>query len=335
MTEENEGNRSNGFDIAKLADADAKFRNQAAEIAKQFEAANPHLKSLQDAVENSGITSATKAMQDALNNSGLSAAMEATKALSANLDPLRDKMSAASEVTKALSANLDPLREHASAAAEMAKLAAPAQSMVDQLKASGIYDRMDALSTVAGEGSKLADAIRGIEKQQHALDAMIDREPVMPRIDHIKITENPIVETNRKLDRIEKQFSHISTIAHDSAQVATDLQAYAAEFLQKFERAADDANQSGSKAIKVGWLALAIALVVGAGQVFAPTLMMDHEAEALRQSVVDLNTEISTLRREQIAANDRLVDALASSDQAMADAVREALATIAAQPTAE
>lgn len=87
----------------------------------------------------------------------------------------------------------------------------------------------------------------------------------VPSIADIPVIENPIVETNRKLGRIEKQFSQIAVIARDSAQVATDLQAYAAEFLQKFEKAAEDANQSGSKAIKVGWIALAIAIVVGVG----------------------------------------------------------------------
>ena len=331
MADEGEDNKSRGLDISKPTVSEDGCALQVARIVKGFEGANPDLKSLQEAIDTSGVMSATKAMQDALKFSDLSAAMEATKALSANLYPRREQMSAASEVATALSTFLDPLREQAPVIAEMAKLAAPAQSIVDQLKMSGIYDRMDALSAVAVEGSKLTDAIRGIEKQQYALDTMIDREPVVPRIDYLKIPENPIVETNRKLDRIEKQFSQISTIAHDSAQVATDLQAYAAEFLQKFEKAAEDTNKSGGKAIKVGWLALAIAIVVGLGQIYAPTLLRDQEAEKSRQTVIGLIAEISTLRAEQSAANERLIAALATADQATAEAIREAVTDLATQ----
>ncbi len=216
-----------------------------------------------------------------------------------------------------------------------AKHAAPARETADRLKAMRIYDRLGDISAQAGEGSRLADAIRGIEKQQGLLDDLSAStyERTIPTVSDILVIESPIIETNRKLDRIEKQFSQISIIARDSARVATDLQAYAAEFLQKFEKAAEDANQSGSKAIKVGWLALAIAIVVGAGQIFAPTLIRDQEAEALRQTVVDLNAEISTLWAEQGGANERLIEALVNSDQATATVISKALTAIAAQKT--
>lgn len=309
VTEESKQEPSRGFDISKIAAADARFQEQSKKLAEQFQEANPHLKSLQDAVCDSGAFSAVNELQDALSNGGLSEAVKAAQGISAHLDPLR---------------------EHAATLAEAAKIAAPANDVLDQLRASGVHDRLSELSATATEGSRLADVIRGIEKQQHALDSMVSPEPVIPNLDHLHI-ESPIVETNRKLERIESQFSQISAIAHKSAQVATDLQAYAAEFLQKFERAAEDANQSGSKAIKVGWLALAIAVVVGAGQIFAPTLMRDQEAEALRQSVVSLNAEISTLRAEQSAASERLIEALANSDEATANALREALSAIVAQ----
>lgn len=247
-----------------------------------------------------------KAMPDALDTGGLSAAAKAAQNISAQLDASHE---------------------------QYAKMVAPAREITERLKATGIHDRLGDVSARAGEGSSLADAIRGIEKQQSLLDDLTasTQEMTIPTIPEIPLIENPSVETNRKLDRIEKQFSQISIIARDSAQVATDLQAYAAEFLQKFEQAADDANKSGSKAIKVGWLALAIAIVVGAGQIFAPTLIRDQEAETLRQTVVDLNAEVATLRAEQSAANDRLIEALANSDQATASAIAEALKTIATQ----
>lgn len=319
MSEGDDEESVKGFDISKLGVESDDQVGKALKSVEQFDDANPSL----------------KAMRDALDTSGLSAAAKAAQSMSAQLDPVREQIakmatlaSPAQEMAERLKAT--GIHEHAE---RMAKIAAPAREFTDRLKATGIYDRLGDISERAGEGSRLADAIRGIEKQQGLLDDLSAStlEPTIPSIADIPVTENPIVETNRKLDRIEKQFSQISVIARDSAQVATDLQAYAAEFLQKFEKAAEDANQSGSKAIIVGWIALAIAIVVGIGQIFAPTLMRDQEAEALRQTVVDLNAEISTLRAEQNEANERLIEALANSDQATASAIFEALAAVAAQ----
>lgn len=318
MPDEGSENESS-FDISKSKAIDESNTSKATEISKRFDEANPSL----------------KAMRDALDTSGLSAAAKPAQNISAQLDPLREQIAKMEKITAPAREMAERLKatglhEHVE---RMAKIAAPAREITDRLKATGIHDRLGDISARAGAGSRLADAIRGIEKQQGLLDDLTasTHERTIPTIPDIPVIENPIVETNRKLDRIEKQFSQISVIARDSAQVATDLQAYAAEFLQKFEKAAEDANQSGSKAIKVGWLALAIAIVVGAGQIFAPTLIRDQEAETLRQTVVDLNAEVATLRAEQSAANDRLIEALANSDQATASAIAEAIATIAAQ----
>lgn len=295
MSEGNDEESVKGFDISKLGDESDDQVTKALKSVKQFDDANPSL----------------KAMRDAWDTSRLSAAAKAAQSVSAKLDPMREQI------------------------AKAATLASPAREMAERIKATGLHDRLGDISSLAGQGSHLAEALRGIERQRSRLDELSEStfEPTTPTFPEIPVIENPIVETNRKLDRIEKQFSQISVIARDSAQVATDLQAYAAEFLQKFERAAEDANQSGSKAIKVGRLALAIAIVVGAGQIFAPTLIRDQEAEALRQTVVDLNAEISTLRAEQNEDNERLIEALANSDQATATAIFEALTAIDAKQT--
>jgi len=287
------GKNGKGFDISKLKAGDDNFASKALENSKRFDEANPNL----------------KAMRDSLDNGGLSAAAKAAQSMSAQLDPMREQI------------------------AKMATLATPARDMAERIKATGVHDRLGDISVLAGQGSHLAEALRGIERQRNLIDELSEStfEPTTPTFPEIPVIENPIVETNRKLDRIETQFSQISVIARDSAQVATDLQAYAAEFLQKFERAADDANQSGSKAIKVGWLALAIAIFVGAGQVFAPTLIRDQEAEALRQTVVDLRTEISGLRADQSAASERLIEALELSDQEGISAISELIEALEAQ----
>ncbi len=295
------------FNVSKGSTIDTEFSKRTAEIAHQFASINPRL---QEAIDRSAILGTQNSIREAMANSGVSATLEATKSFTDNFDAVQ---------------------EHSSAADELRKLAEQARSTVDQLSVGRVYDRLDTLSDAAVGNTALANAIRGIEKQQHTLDAMTAPEPVLPHIDRLEIPENPIIETNRKLDRIEKQFSQVSTIAHDSAQVATGLQAYAADFLLKFEKAAEETNQSGSKAIKVGWLALAIAVVVGAGQIFAPMFLKDQEAEALKQTVIDLKSEILALREEQNSANERMIDALENSDRATAEILRETLSAISTQ----
>lgn len=232
VTEESKQEPSRGFDISKIAAADARFQEQSKKLAEQFQEANPHLKSLQDAVCDSGAFSAVNELQDALSNGGLSEAVKAAQGISAHLDPLR---------------------EHAATLAEAAKIAAPANDVLDQLRASGVHDRLSELSATATEGSRLADVIRGIEKQQHALDSMVSPEPVIPNLDHLHI-ESPIVETNRKLERIESQFSQISAIAHESRRLQRIYRHTLRSFCKSSKERQRTLTNRGAKPLKLdGW----------------------------------------------------------------------------------
>lgn len=205
--------------------------------------------------------------------------------------------------------------------------------------------RMGTLAGGVGLGPNLSNAAKEIAEQARIMDAMRarPREFEVHPLPSIAIPPNPIHETNERLSRIEERFEHISEVAESSTRVAVSLQASAAEFLAEFRAAAADTNKSGSKAIMVGWLALAIAIVTGGAQIAAPLFLPDQEAEALRQSVVDLQGEIAAMRteqatsgekvldafavtrKEQAASADKLIDALAKGDQATAAALREVL----------
>jgi hypothetical protein len=110
------------------------------------------------------------------------------------------------------------------------------------------------------------------------------------------------------------------------------LRAAAAEFLQKFERAAEDTNKSGNKAILVAVAAVVITLF----QTASPYLFPNEESAALRQTVTELTVEVAAMRAEQAETSQALIDALAAGDQATALAVKESLAaTVAAEPAGE
>ncbi len=161
-----------------------------------------------------------------------------------------------------------------------------ARRATDAINTSDLLERMHNLKTIAGEGSTLARAAEGIARQQRSIDGlMAERESYVPRVEHLSVPENPIIETNRRLARIEDHFEN-------SAQVATELQASAAEFIQDFKSAADETSKSSRIAI---WVAVA-AVVITLWQSVSPFLFPDREAEALRRSVETLAAEIATLK---------------------------------------
>lgn len=174
--------------------------------------------------------------------------------------------------------------------------------------------------------SNMDNIVQSIEKQRRAIDALSKpltsnalSEPLM-RSQALNL-RSPFSETNQTLARIEDQFEQFSIIAKDSALVATDLQAYAAEFLRKFEQAAEDTRKSGRNAIIVAF----VALLIGVSQILAPMFIQDQDAESLRLTIVDLNSEVWALRVQQTEENKRLVEALETSNQTTAEVVRNAM----------
>lgn len=195
-----------------------------------------------------------------------------------------------------------------------------------------IEKRMSDLLGVAGQHSALGKVANEIASQQRSLDTLvgarahdIDRIYSMPPL---RIPENPLIETNKRLARIERQFEVVSEVARESAQTAVGLQASGAEFIQKFEKAATDTNKSGNKAMLVALVAVLITIF----QTVSPFLLPDGDAVALRQSVEGLQAEISSMRAEQAETSQRLIDALAAGDRETAAAVREAMAPAVEPP---
>lgn len=270
---------------------------------------------------------------------GLGLAAGAASSINSNGKRVSEVTRAASEKAAAIHQALQSavgavpnatLAKHIIDAGLTGDMAARYLSAFDAPAYTGVGKRMSDLLALTGADSRLGKAAEEIASQQRILDEM--RAPTkalvdmnLPSIPVQKIPPSPLVETNKRLARIEERFEHISEVAESSTRVAVSLQASAAEFLQKFEAAAADTNKSGSKALMVGWLALAIAIVTGGAQIAAPLFIPDQEAEALRQSVVDLKGEIAAMRADEAASGQRLLDALAQGDAATAAAVREVL----------
>jgi len=342
--EESDDEKPKGFDISKLglemsdeerAAADERMGEQFKELtegsavmadalrgvggASVLQEAMGSVNSLQDAIKASGIGGIHEQVREAMSGlatSGIQDQLSALK-MAGVMDHFSAERTALEEASKALSVfpegYMDSLTGSTGAAA---------------LAASGLQDRMRGLGI--GDDTSFSRIAAGIAEQQSTLDQMHrDRLEMAPVLRDIHIPENPLIETNKRLERIEYRFDQISHVAETSAQTATELQLAAAEFLKDFKEAASKNDEAAADAIGLGkramWAAVLIPILVFGAQIAANAYMPNREAEALQQTVIGLQTEIDALQTADAAQTQRLIDAIAASDEVTAAAILEGL----------
>jgi len=200
-----------------------------------------------------------------------------------------------------------------------------------------MVERMRALTGQFGPDSSIGKVMKQIGEQRRSIDALRMPSHAIdpPRIPDIHIPPNPIHETNDRLERIEQRFERMLDVAANGASIATGLQAHAAEFLVKFEKAATDNDRSAARAIRLGAIAIVIALAMPLAQILYTELWRVPQDTASMEAVItDMQTEIATLRQTQIEAADRIAAALERSDQQMVEALRDIAQSLATPPPA-
>jgi hypothetical protein len=344
MSDEGSDNgKPKGFDISKLggemsgeerAAANERMREQFKELtggravmadalrgvggASALQEAMGSVNSLQDAIKSSGLGDIHEQVREAMSGLATSGIQDRLTALTGGLvmdHSTSERM--AQEARKALGTLPEGYMDNLTGATGAAALAA-----------SGLQDRMRGLGI--GENTSFSRIAAGIAEQQSTLDQLHrDRLEMAPVFRDIHIPENPLIETNKRLERIEHRFDQISHVAETSAQTATELQLAAAEFLKDFKEAASKNDEAAADAIRLGkkamWAAVLIPILVFGAQIAANAYMPNREAEALQQTVIGLQTEIDALQATGAAQTQRLIDAIAASDEATAAAILEGL----------
>lgn len=198
-----------------------------------------------------------------------------------------------------------------------------------------LQKRMYALTGQFGTNSGIGKIAKQLQDQVRSIDAMAitppyrEIEPV--RFPPVHLPPNPIHETNDRLERIEQRFEQMLDVAANGAKIATGLQAHAAEFLVKFEKAASDNDRSAARAIRLGVIAVVIALAMPLAQILYTELWRVPQDSASMEAVItDMQSEIATLRQTQIEAAGRIAAALDRSDQQMVEALRDVARNLAA-----
>jgi hypothetical protein len=349
--EDSDDGKPKGFDISKLgvemsdeerAAADERMREQFKELtegsavmanalrgvggASALQGAMGSVNSLQNAIKASGIGEIHEQVSEAMSGLATSGIQYQLSALSGArvMDHLSAEQTAVEKARKALGVLPEGYMDNLTGATGAAALAV-----------SGLQDRMRGLGI--GEDTSFSRIAAGIAQQQSTLDQMHrDRLAIAPALRDIHIAENPLIEINKRLERIEHRFNQISHVAETSAQTATELQLAAAEFLKDFKEAASKNDKAAADAIGLGkkamWAAVAIPILVFGAQIAANAYMPNREAEALQQTVNGLQTETDASQAADAAQTQRLIDAIAASNEATAAAILEGLRELQAPP---
>lgn len=218
-------------------------------------------------------------------------------------------------------------------APQMAQFTAAQKAMEETLGPfRDLQNRMKSLGLSVGEGSKLKHLADQIGGQQSAIESMRVAKREMPRIPELPpIPQNPIHETNRRLERIEERFEQMQGIAVNAAEIATGLQGAAAEFLQKFEKAATDNDRAAGRAIWIGVVAVVIAVAMPAAQIIYSEYRREaNNGAEIQASLESVQDELATMRAAQAEASNRLTDVLATSGIETAAILREIHGLLAA-----
>lgn len=200
-----------------------------------------------------------------------------------------------------------------------------------------LQDRMNKLGLAAGADSPFKRLADQIGAQQSAVEALRVPKLDTPRNPKIpSLPPNPTLETNKRLEQIEKRFEQMQSVATNAAEIATGLQGAAAEFLQKFEKAATENDHAARLAIRIGVFAVFIAVAMPAAQIIYSEYRREPSNEAEIQAALEaVQVELSAMRGAHAIASKRLNAALATSDSETVTILREiydVLAKEAASP---
>ncbi len=172
-----------------------------------------------------------------------------------------------------------------------------------------------------------------IFQQQKMLSSYALSEGRLPIVAISKI-KAPMEETNNHLANIDERFDRIERIAMDSAQIATNIQQSAVDFLIQFKQASIDNDKSVKKTIALGKIAIFVALLTAALPIFYSVWKDQKDAVQTQYIISDLINELHLSKEAQVEASRKLIKALNSSDLAVVSVLQEIKAELAKRDTA-
>lgn len=195
-------------------------------------------------------------------------------------------------------------------------LAKQLSGMQEQFKkATEGINSLDISSRLAAATSgfkDFGDLSQRLHEQNRRLADMRDQIPPPQPLHLPDMPRNPAFETNERLGRIENQFEEMQKVLIEAAQIATTIQSHAADFLMSFEKASIQTDRSASRAIWVGLIAIAIAIVTPFLQAGVDRYVFPDNSAA------ELKAELSNVGNAQLTGSRTMGDRLDANSKAEA-----------------
>lgn len=207
-------------------------------------------------------------------------------------------------------------------ARDLAGVSGAMASAVDALKSVHGLDESLRLAGVASVAPAMSKIARQISDQQNAIASlrplvseMSERFTAPEPLRLPELPPNPLHETNKRLANIEQRFNRMESIALDGAEIATGLQASAATFLIKFEKASANNDRTSGRAVWLGIAAILIAVAMTAVQILYTELWRaPADSTSQQAAITDMKSQIKDLENTQRAVADELAKVLSKSN---------------------
>lgn len=180
--------------------------------------------------------------------------------------------------------------------------------------------KMEGIMRPLGSMQKVYEDLEAQRKRLGLFDMKVPQAaiaaPVMP-----KLPPNPVVETNRKLEDIETKFEEMLAVMGSAAQIATDIQSHAVQFLEKFDKASEQTDHAARSAIRIAVLAIVISVITP----FIPMGIEYIWPDKTVSSLEKLTQQIVAVQEADRAESERLIQELRQNNEQITKQFTEAL----------
>lgn len=188
------------------------------------------------------------------------------------------------------------------------------------------YDNLksytDSLDGLTGTSSEAKSIIRRAKEQRALIDDIYDgsssekylKDKVSKKEQHLSASPpyiNPVYETNDKLASIEQRFEKMLEVMVTAASIGNTIQANAASFIEKFEIASQQTDASARQAIRIGIIAICIAILMPLVPMGIGLFLTDPTVAAIEA----LSREVTTSQQTQNDMMERLVTEFRDGDE--------------------
>jgi hypothetical protein len=264
---------------------------------------------------------------------------------------------------------LGEVERHRKRLEEMARPSGEAQKVFDQItqqqrllsegpfsQAVKGFSGADDLMRQVREGQKLFDEVtrphgvmqqvyNDLEEQRKRINAIQGPLEHVPELKPEKTLRmpsfppNPAVKTNKKLEEIGAKFEQMLSVMTSAANIATDIQGHATDFLEKFDKASEQTDRATRNALRIAVVAMILSVITALIPIGVSYFWPDKTAATLenlvrqlvnkQESDRDANEQlIQALRQDGHRTGELLVETLRESERQSNKLLEELLTTI-------